>query len=103
MDLDSDGKEAIELISQLPNLYGDTTWVSVKTTLNAIEKCGSEKILFGTDNPIDGKDHMLYNRAGQRSLCQEYFNEFRDMVSAEDYDNIMYKNAVKLFGISHLS
>ena len=99
MDLDSDGKEAIDCISRLPNLYGDTTWVSVKTTLRAIEKCGSEKILFGTDNPIDGKDHMLYNRAGQRSLCQEYFNEFRDMVSSDDYDNIMYKNAVKLFKI----
>ncbi len=42
---------------------------------------------------------MLYNRAGQRSLCQEYFNEFRDMVSSDDYDNIMYKNAVKLFKI----
>ncbi len=67
MDLDSDSKEAIDCISRLPNLYGDTTWVSVKTTLRAIEKCGSEKILFGTDNPIDGKDHMLYNRAGALS------------------------------------
>ena len=37
--------------------------------------------------------------AGQRSLYQEYFNEFKEMVSQDDYDNIMYKNAVKLFNI----
>ncbi len=99
MDLDSDNKEAIDLIAQLPNLYGDTTWVPLKSTLYAIEKCGSEKILFGTDNPIDGKDTLLVNKAGQRALSQEYFNEFKTMVSAEDYENIMYKNAERLFKI----
>lgn len=102
MDLDSGNKEAIDLIAQLPNLYGDTTWVPVKSTLYAIEKCGSEKILFGTDNPIDGKDTLLRNKAGQRALSQEYFNEFKTMVSAEDYDNIMYKNAERLFHIALL-
>lgn len=99
MDLDSDCNEAMELIAKLPNLYGDTTWVSYETTVRAIKKCGSEKILFGTDNPIDGKDHMLYNRAGQRSFCQGYFNELKDLISKEDYDNLMYKNAQRLFGI----
>ena len=87
------------MIAKLPNLYGDTTWVPIKSTLYAIERCGSEKILFGTDNPIDGKRHMEFNRAGQRSLCQEYFREFRDMVSAEDYENIMHQNAERLFHI----
>ena len=100
MDLESGNKEAIDLIAQLPNLYGDTTWVPVRSTLYAVQTCGSQKILFGTDNPIDGETHMEFNRAGQRSLCQEYFHEFRDMVSREDYDNIMYKNAERLFGIT---
>ena len=100
MDLESGNQKAIEYISQLPNLYGDTTWVPVASALRAIERCGSEKILFGTDNPIDGKQHMLYNRAGQRSLCQEYFNEFKTMVSTEAYENVMYKNAERVFGIS---
>lgn len=99
MDLDSGNKEAVDLISRLPNLYGDTTWVPLKSTLYAIEKCGSKKILFGTDNTIDGKDHMLYNRAGQRSLCQEYFNEFKELVSPEVYADVMYRNAQRLFGI----
>lgn len=99
MDLDSGNREAIDLIAQLPNLYGDTTWVPLDSACYAVERCGSEKLLFGTDNPIDGKRHMEFNRAGQRSLCQEYFNEFRTMVSERDYENIMHKNAERLFHI----
>ena len=99
MDLGTNNSEAIELLGQADNLYGDTTWVSVKSTLKAIERWGSGKILFGSDNPIDGKDTYLHNKTGDRSLYQEYFNEFRAMVSPEDYDNIMYRNAMRLFGI----
>lgn len=97
MDLGSDNSEAIELLGKLPNLYGDTTWVPVRSTLKAIERVGSEKILFGSDNPIDGKDTYLQNRVGERSLYQEYFHEFRDMVSEEDFENIMFKNARRIF------
>ena len=99
MDLGTDNSEALELLGKLPNLYGDTTWVPVSTTLKALERYGSEKVLFGSDSPIDGKDTYLQNRAGDRSLYQQYFNEFRDMVSPSDYENIMYKNAVRIFNI----
>ena len=99
MDLGTDNSQAIELLGKLPNLYGDTTWVPVESTLKAIKKWGSEKILFGSDNPIDGKDTYLNDKFGNRSLYQQYFNEFKAMVSKEDYDNIMYRNAKKLFRI----
>ena len=99
MDLGTDNSQAVDLLGRLPNLYGDTTWVSVESTLKAVKLWGSEKILFGTDNPIDGKDTLLHNKTGDRSLYQYYFNEFRSQVSAEDYDNIMYKNARRIFRI----
>ncbi len=99
MDLGTDNSEAIELLGKLPNLYGDTTWVPIESTLKAIERWGSEKILFGSDNPIDGKDTYLDNGKGERSLYQAYFNEFREMISPRDYENIMYRNAQKLFRI----
>ena len=99
MDLGTDNREAIELLGKLPNLYGDTTWVSVESTLESVRRWGSGKILFGSDNPIDGKDTYLDNGRGERSLYQAYFNEFRSMVTPEDYDNIMYKNAERLFHI----
>lgn len=99
MDLGTDNSEAIELLGKLPNLYGDTTWVPVQSTVKAVKKWGSEKVLFGTDNPIDGKDTLLHNKTGDRSLYQEYFNEFKTMISSTDYENIMYKNAQRIFRI----
>lgn len=91
MGLGSDNKRAIELVSKLPNLYGDTTWVSPENTLEAIKICGIDKILFGTDSPIDGID--TYEKYSY------YFNEMKNKLSAEDYDKLMYKNAMKLFKI----
>ena len=99
MGLGTDNLEAIELISKLPNLYGDTTWVPVKSTLQLIHTAGAEKIFFGSDNSIDGKDTYFCNRTGERSLYQQYFNEFKNMVSKEDYEMIMYKNAARIFDI----
>ncbi len=99
MGLGTDNSKAIELVSELPNLYGDTTWVSVKSTLRLIEKAGIKKVVFGSDNPIDGKDTYLVNKTGHRSLYQEYFNELKDILSKDYYNRLMYKNAQKLFKI----
>lgn len=99
LGLGSDNKEAIELCKAQKNLYGDTTWVSVKSTLEFIDKCGSERIMFGSDSPIDGKDTYAFNFKGERSLYQEYFGEFKEMISKEDYENIMWRNACRLFSI----
>ena len=99
MGLGSDNQEAIELISKLPNLYGDTTWVSIESTMRFLHVCGDSKIVFGSDAPIDGKDTYLDNGKGERSLYQAYFNEFKTMVSSETHDKIMFKNAQKLFNI----
>jgi predicted TIM-barrel fold metal-dependent hydrolase len=99
MDLGTDNRDALEYLGMLPNLYGDTTWVPVKTTVEAIRRYGSKKMLFGTDNPIDGNDTLLTNKTGDRSIYQEYFNELRDMITPDEYDDLMYRNAQKLFGI----
>ena len=99
MDLGTDHRHAVELLGELPNLYGDTTWVPVAVTAEAIRRCGSEKMLFGTDNPIDGKDTLLHNRTGERSLYQAYFCELREMISQEAYEDLMYRNAQRLFHV----
>ncbi len=99
MDLGSDNSEALELLGKLDNLYGDTTWVPISTTETAIKKYGGDKMLFGSDNTIDGRDTFLYNRTGDRSLYQQYFNELKTRISPEDYEKLMYKNAKKVFDI----
>ena len=103
MDLGTNNSEALELLGMAGNLYGDTTWVPVSTTLKAIELYGSGRMVFGSDNPIDGPDTYLHNRKGDRSLYQQYFNELRAVLSPWDYENIMYRNAARLFNIAPLS
>lgn len=102
MDLGTDNAEALDLLGALPNLYGDTTWVPVATTVEAIRRYGSRKMLFGTDNPIDGADTLLHNKTGERSLYQQYFHELRGMISPEAYDDLMYRNAKRIFNIQNV-
>lgn len=91
--LESDNEEAIELIGSLPNLYGDTAWVKPESGLKLVKKYGAHKLLFGTDNPIDGVDtysHPFY---------KEYFGEFKNNVSSDDYELIMHGNAERIFDL----
>lgn len=87
----SDNLEAIELIGSLPNLYGDTAWVKPESGLRLIRKYGAHKLLFGTDNPIDGPDTYAH------PFYKVYFNEFRKWVSADDYELLMHGNAERLY------
>ena len=94
MGLITDNNEAIELIGSLPNLYGDTAWVRPESGLKLIRKYGAHKLLFGTDNPIDGPDtydHPFY---------RVYLGGFRDMVTPDEYELLMHGNAERLFDLS---
>lgn len=99
MDLGTDNMHAINLIAKLPNLYGDTAWVPISSVLRFIELCGSDRILFGSDSPIDGADTYSTNGFGEVSLYQEYFNDLPKLVSPEIYDKIMFGNAIRLFNL----
>lgn len=99
MGLGTDNEEAIEYASQLSNLYGDTTWVPISSTLKFIEKCGDDRILFGSDSPIDGLDTYVQNGTGEPSLYLQYFNDLKNMIPEESYNKIMYKNSARLFNI----
>lgn len=97
LGLGTDNKESIKLLGKADNLYGDTTWVPMNHIIDAVKEFGSEKILFGSDNPIDGVDTYHNNPKGDISIYQDYFNNFQDTIGSESYNNIMYKNAIKLF------
>lgn len=89
MGLGTDNEKSIELISKMPNLYGDTTWVSVEKVIKAINICGSEKILFGTDAPIDGIDTI--------TKYKEMLDTLKEELSKEEFENVTYKNAIRVF------
>ena len=94
MGLATDNQEAIELIAKLPNLYGDTAWVRADMVYQAIKICGSDKILFGTDNPINGLD--TYN---DDDFYNKYFTELKSKLTQSEFEQLMFTNAKKLFKI----
>ena len=95
LGLGSDNLEAIELVAKLPNLDGDSCWVPPLKTLHAIKTCGSDKILFGSDNPIAGPDTY-----GAPDFYSYYFNEMKAELSPEAYEKFMYRNAIRLFKLT---
>lgn len=99
MGLGSDNKAALDLLGKADNLYGDTTWVKMATTEEAIRRYGSKKMMFGSDSPVDGIDTYLCNPKGERSLYQDYFHVLPEKVDAESYADLMWRNAVRVFGL----
>ncbi len=94
MELGTDNKTAIKYIAQTPNLYGDTAWVYPENAVNAVAMCGAQKLLFGTDAPIDGVD--TYDHP---DFYRKYREQFCSMIGEENYRLIMWENARMLFGI----
>ena len=99
MGLATDNKLAIDLMEKAENLIADTTWVPVETTLEVIRRYGSGRVVFGSDNPIDGVNTYAHNPFGEPSVYQQYFGDLKEMISNEDYENLMGKTARSLFGI----
>lgn len=99
MGLGTDNTLAIDLMGKASNLYADTTWVPVATTLEVIRRYGSERVMFGSDNPIDGVDTYFCNPLGEESLYRQYFGPLKEQISKSDYENLMEKTARKVFGI----
>ena len=99
MGLGTDNRLAIDLMGKAENLYADTAWVPLETTLEVIRRYGSKRILFGSDNPIDGADTYAFNPFGEPSIYRQYFGELKEMISPEDYENLMDQTARCIFGI----
>ena len=99
MGLGSDNNEALDLLGKADNLYGDTAWVPMSTTIEAIRRYGSKRVMFGSDNPIDGLDTYFCNPKGEPSLYRQYFGELKEKISSEDYENLMENTAKEIFGI----
>lgn len=103
MGLGTDNKEAVDIMAKADNLYADTTWVPVSTTVEVIKRYGSKRIMFGSDSPIDGLDTYDCNKEGKPSLYRDYFNGIEAIIEHEAYEDLMYKNAMKIFNIKELS
>lgn len=99
LELQSDNLHAIDLCKKTPNLYADTAWVTLENAKKFIAECGSERILFGSDMPIDGEDTYAKNKEGERSIYQDYFALASNAQENETEANLLFRNAQRIFKI----
>ncbi|MEM2985127.1 MAG: amidohydrolase family protein [Candidatus Freyarchaeota archaeon] len=87
-------EEMMQVVEQYDNIYTDTSAVDPELVRRAVNRVGSEKILFGSDYPVvltycDRKVGMLLNLGNILNLD----------ISTEDKINILGKNAKKILKI----
>ncbi|MGN0298221.1 MAG: amidohydrolase family protein [Lachnospiraceae bacterium] len=92
MGMTTDNQEAAKMIAKQPNMYGDTTWVKPKNAIRMMKLCGSDKLIFGTDSPVDGPDTY-----GHPEFYKIYMDRFRYMVGVEASEKVLWQNANRLF------
>ena len=92
MQLNGKADDCIRLMKNYPNIYADTAWVKLETVEKAIAQIGSERIVFGSDSPIDGEGTL------KEEIYQDYFKNSLALPK-EDMENILWKNAKRLYKI----
>ncbi|MDT8402554.1 MAG: amidohydrolase family protein [Bacteroidales bacterium] len=91
MGLNTGNGEAIDIIRNNDNIFGDTCEVKSDNVIKAIRECGSKKILFGTDAVVHGID--TYERY---MILVEHI---RNVFSKEEVENVLFRNCMRLYGI----
>ena len=92
LQLCSDNSKGIEAIKSTPNIYGDTAWVPIKVAAKVLRQIGDDRIMFGTDNPIDGVDTLA------NPMYQDYFSN-RSRLNKIAYKKLMRDNAISFFSL----
>jgi predicted TIM-barrel fold metal-dependent hydrolase len=91
MGMGTDNTEAISLIKNTPNVFGDTCVVKHENVIKAIRECGSEKILFGSDSIVNGIDTY----ENYIPLVEKIKNAF----SETEVANVMGFNCMTIFNL----
>ncbi len=92
LQLLSNHEKGITALKNTPNLYGDTAWVPMKIAAKILREIGDDRIVFGTDNPIDGMDTLA------NPMYRDYFSN-ASRLNKLTYEKLMSGNAIKLYGL----
>ncbi len=97
LELGSDNQEAINLMKQAPNLYADSAWVPWRSVKKVIKEVGYDRIMYGTDSPVDGIDTYV-----DEFIYSKYPIELRQNITENEYEYFMYKNAIKIYSLERV-
>lgn len=90
LELGGNFNKAREYLLKQPNLYADTAWLPSEEVIKIIEENGQDKIIFGSDAPIDGDTHYKF--------YEEYFSyDFIKKIGLDNYYLLMANNAIRVY------
>ena len=95
MELCTDNAYCLETMKRCPNMYADCAWVPLAHAKAVLREVGIERIMFGTDNPIDGLDTLA------NPMYREYFDPNNGLTSKER-EHLFYSNAKAFYRLSDI-
>lgn len=88
--------EAIDIMKKYDNVWIDTAFVGVKEIVIFLQNGFSNRILWGTDMCIP---KYFYPAEDMYKYYKNKLDAFRKVSSIEQYEQVTFKNAIRLFDI----
>lgn len=90
-------RRAVRLARSHPNLVLETSWCSWNTVNQLIDELGPDRVLFGTDAPVDGAHHYASRNVAGRDTYKEIMSHVVRRLGVETAQSVLGDNARRLF------
>ena len=94
MELCSAHAYSFKMMKQTPNLCADTAWVDLYWAKRVLLEVGPDRVMFGTDAPIDGEATL------DNPMYRAYF-ENRDGLEETLWRRLLGQNAIDLYRLEN--
>ena len=92
MELCTDNLYCLETMRRCPNMYADCAWVPLDIAKRVLREIGLDRIMFGTDNPVDGAFTLA------NPLYREYFAPNNGLSGIEE-EHLFCLNAQRFYNL----
>lgn len=99
--LDVPVEDVCKFLMKNKQVFGETSWASVDKVMELLNVISSERLMFGTDAPVDGELGRGTPLEFERS-CFKWYNplfEKLKQLSDKDYNNFMVNTALEVYGL----
>ncbi len=90
--------EAIKVAVKYNNVYLETSSVDLKNIKKAVDECGADKVIFGSDFPVGYKGYHSMRKIKQLDYGG-VIKDIRKNISQEEAGKVFCHNASKIFKI----
>ena len=92
MELLTNNKNCVALLKECNNVYCDTAWVNMDILTDLKREGLLDRVMFGTDNPIDGLDTL------NNQIYLDYYNN-KIKLTKKELSKVYFENALKVYKI----